>query len=143
MASLARALITLAYGDCPGRRRVDRECADIGHPVQQVNHNGQHKRADQNPGAAGGGSWNEQKYGADDLTPSQYQAQHIRHVSLGEIMARARHQDKYSFNQNYHTQSPLQTGQGGFHAWFGHKEKPFYFSAPRLRAVRPLISLSR
>src|SRR5260370_1714645 len=69
--TLARPLTTLPYGDCPGRRRVDHERADVGHPVPQVNDNGQHKRADQNPGAAGGSSWNEQKYGADDLTPSQ------------------------------------------------------------------------
>jgi hypothetical protein len=41
----SRALISLAYGDCPGRRRVDGELADIGPPVQQVNDNGQHKRA--------------------------------------------------------------------------------------------------
>jgi hypothetical protein len=59
-----------------------------------------------------------QKYGADDLTPSQYQTQPIRHVSLGEIMAPARHQEQYSFNQNHHPHSPSQASQGGFHALF-------------------------
>ena len=29
-------------------------------------------------------------------------------------MARARHHEGYSINQNYQAQSPLQTGQGGF-----------------------------
>jgi hypothetical protein len=45
MARLAHALITLAYGDCPGRRRVNGEIADMEHPVQQVNDHGQHRRA--------------------------------------------------------------------------------------------------
>src|ERR1700680_2732430 len=118
MARLARALITLAYGNCPGRRRVDGEIADIVHPVQQVNDDGQQKRPGQNPSAAGSSSWNEQKYGAGDLAPLQYQAQRIRQVSLGEIMASARHQEQYSFNQNYHSEAALQSGQGGFHALF-------------------------
>jgi hypothetical protein len=51
--------------------------------------------------------------------PIKIQAPHIRHVSrLGEIMARARHQEQCSFNQNHHPQGPSQASQGGFHAWF-------------------------